>query len=104
MTEAFYSFTDLATPSRLEFCASLVKECFLEERGLPPHDWQIDTVCHILEMAFHGVAASNQSGPEPILLVRSTGGGRSAARDVAGLLCGGSVVTNVPLLITGQER
>jgi superfamily II DNA helicase RecQ len=90
--------------TRSEFCSALVKECFVEERGLHPREWQIEVVSHILEMAFHGVSASKPGGPEPVLLVRSTGGGKSAARDVAGFLCGGIVVTIVPLLSLAADQ
>ena len=42
--------------------------------------------------------------PSPVLLVRPTGGGKSATRDVSGLLAGGVVLNIVPLLSLGADQ
>ena len=40
----------------------------------------------------------------PLLLVRSTGGGKSAVRDITGILCGGITLTIVPLLSLAADQ
>lgn len=81
--------------------SSIIEQCFLAERGLSARPWQVDVVRHILDESLQDDA---NKGPHPILLVRSTGGGKSAVRDIAGIMCGGVVLTIVPLLSLSADQ
>jgi hypothetical protein len=57
---------------------TVVEEAMPSVFGMPPHDWQQDSIHHIITLAKDNSCA-------PLLLVRPTGGGRLAVRDTVGL-------------------
>jgi superfamily II DNA helicase RecQ len=57
-----------------------------------------------VKQIFVGSPSMPTAGADPILLVRSTGGGKSAVRDVSGLLLGRIVLTIVPLLSLSADQ
>jgi hypothetical protein len=78
---------------------SIVAAGFEEGHGYRPYQWQIDHVLHVLN-TLH----CNPNVPRPILINRSTGGGKSACRNTIGFLLGGVVLTIVPLLSLGSDQ
>jgi superfamily II DNA helicase RecQ len=80
---------------------AVITQGFAESFQRPPYDWQVDAVSHWLRMALW----PSRFLPMPVLMVRPTGGGKSATRDVTGLLLGSCVVlTIVPLLSLGADQ
>ncbi len=80
---------------------AFIKEEFEESFHRPPYEWQVDAVSHWLRMAMW----PSRFQPMPVLMVRPTGGGKSATRDVTALLLGSCVVlTIVPLLSLGADQ
>ena len=65
-----------------------------------PMKFQIETCAHVLQASCNPTI----KGPHPILLVRSTGGGKSAIRDCVGFCLRGVVVTIVPLLSLAADQ
>jgi superfamily II DNA helicase RecQ len=65
--------------------------------GMLPHDWQEDTIHHIITLAKDNSSA-------PLLLVRSTGGGKLAVRDTVGVILAGAVLTISPLLSLAADQ
>ena len=53
--------------------------------GFRPYPWQNQAVQHLLKMS----AMSHVEPTSPVMVVRSTGGGKSAIRDVSGLMMKG---------------
>jgi hypothetical protein len=70
-----------------------IEAAFQDCHGFSPRDWQKETVAKLLNRLFEDDATKII----PSLLVRSTGGGKSAVRDALGLLLGGVVTTLGPL-------
>ena len=56
------------------------------------------------EILHRHVKPSSDRILSPLLLVRSTGGGKSAVRDVSGFLCGSITLTIVPLLSLAADQ
>ena len=71
--------------------------------GKTAHQWQVDT-CKALLHRHTAPAPIRSPTLRPLLLVRSTGGGKSSVRDVCGFLCGGITVTIVPLLSLSADQ
>jgi len=65
-----------------------------------PKPFQIETCAHVLKSS----CDTTIKGPHPILLVRSTGGGKSAIRDCIGFCLRGVVLTIVPLLSLAADQ
>ena len=78
----------------------MVQQGFQEDRGLNGRPWQVDAVKHVV----FGSPSKPAAGADSILLVHSTGGGKSAVRDVSGLLLGRIVLTVVPLLSLSADQ
>ena len=77
--------------------------CFTDWHGKTARPWQLKACGDVLTR--HTPRIINApSLLRPILLVRSTGGGKSAVRDVAGILCGGITITIVPLLSLAADQ
>jgi len=68
--------------------------------GFRPYPWQNQAVQHLLQMN----AMSYTEPTSPVMVVRSTGGGKSAVRDVTGCIMKGVVLTIVPLLSLGADQ
>ena len=68
--------------------------------GNKPYPWQQDVIAHL------GCMRIPDSGLHPgaVLLVRPTGGGKSAVRDVYSVLEGGFTLTITPLLLLGADQ
>ena len=64
------------------------------------YSWQIDAIMQIMNMA----AYKDMTLMSPCLLIWSTGGGKSAIRDVIGNCLGGIALTIVPLLSLGADQ
>jgi superfamily II DNA helicase RecQ len=65
--------------------------------AMSPHDWQEVVISHILALAKDNSCA-------PLLLVRPTGGGKSAVRDTVGVILAGVVLTISPLLSLAADQ
>ena len=65
--------------------------------GLVPHDWQEAAILHILALVRDDTCA-------PLLLVRPTGGGKSAVRDTVGVILAGVSLTISPLLSLAADQ
>jgi hypothetical protein len=78
------------SPTSIE---DIVKLAFEEGHGYKPYEWQISNTSHIL---------SCDNGA--VLMVRSTGGGKSAVRNTLGLIREGVSLTIVPLLSLGADQ
>ena len=68
---------------------------FKDWHGKTVRPWEVDACKEVIQ---RHLEPSPTSKLRPLLLVRSTGGGKSAVRDVSGFLCGGITITVVPLL------
>ena len=75
-------------------CSNLMSTFF----GKVPYGWQLECLVHLAKMHFEIL----QSGA--ILVVRPTGGGKSAVRDLHVLLHRGITLTVVPLLALGADQ
>jgi superfamily II DNA helicase RecQ len=76
---------------------TVVEEAMQSVFGMSPHDWQEDTIHHIITLAKDNSCA-------PLLLVRPTGGGKSAVRDKVGVILAGVVLTIPPLLSLAVDQ
>ena len=65
-----------------------------------PKAFQLHSGCCVLEIA----SSFLLHGPQPILLIRSTGGGKSAVRDCIGFCIRGVIITVVPLLSLAADQ
>jgi superfamily II DNA helicase RecQ len=65
--------------------------------SMEPHDWQDEAISHIIALV-----KANSCGP--LLLVRPTGGGKSAVRDTVAVILAGVVLTISPLLSLGSDQ
>ena len=79
-----------------ELASTLMVQVF----GNKPYPWQQDVIAHL------GCMRISDSGvhPAPVLLVRPTGGGKSAVRDVYSVMNGGFSLTITPLLSLGADQ
>ena len=75
--------------------------CFSDWHGKTARQWQIEACEEVLWRHLHRPSSALL---RPLLLVRSTGGGKSAVRDVSGFLCGGITLTIVPLLSLSADQ
>jgi hypothetical protein len=74
---------------------AIAELAFKEFHGFEPYQWQIQAAVHSLQQD------TGEANPGPLLMVRSTGGGKSAVRNVLGFLREGVSLTIVPLLSLG---
>jgi hypothetical protein len=81
-------------------CADLASDVMQEVFGKTAYAWQQQVIAHLCSMQ------TPQSGivSAPVLLVRPTGGGKSAVRDVYSILSGGFSLTITPLLSLGADQ
>ena len=79
-----------------------IRMAFTDWHGKTAHPWQVDACKEIVKR--HVEAPPNNQMLRPLLLVRSTGGGKSAVRDVSGFLVGGITLTIVPLLSLAADQ
>ena len=79
-----------------------IEAVFTDWHGKTARPWQIDATKQVLLR--HIGPSTPPSMLRPLLLVRSTGGGKSAVRDIGGILCGGITVTIVPLLSLAADQ
>jgi superfamily II DNA helicase RecQ len=86
--------TDLLThPSN----TSVASETMLSVFGMMPHSGKEQVISHIITLSKEYCCA-------PLLLVRPTGGGKSAMRDTVGVLLAGIVLTISPLLSLAADQ
>ena len=78
----------------MEACCEAAVASFKEGTGKIPYEWQLEAITHLLKMEIDPILYK----PGPVLLVRSTGGGKSAVCDTIGYTLGGVILTIVPLL------
>ena len=78
-----------------------IKTAFQAWHGKTARPWQVDACQQVMMRTVHRLPSSPL---RPILLVRSTGGGKSAVRDVCGFLSGGITITIVPLLSLAADQ
>ena len=76
---------------------TVVEEAMQSVFGMSPHDWQEDTIHHIITLAKDNSCA-------PLLLGRPTGGGKSAVRDTVGVILAGVVLTISPLFSLAADQ
>jgi superfamily II DNA helicase RecQ len=76
---------------------TVVEEAMQSVFGMSPHDWQEHIIHHIITLAKDNSCA-------PFLLVRPTGGGKSAVRDTVGVILAGVVLTISPLLSLAADQ
>ena len=62
----------------------IVDQAFHDIHRFVPRDWQVEVANHLMECAL----LPSPPTPQPILLVKATGGGKSAVRDAVGLAVG----------------
>jgi hypothetical protein len=89
MSSILTTNTSISPPLTLD---DVVMGAFVDGHGYMPYPWQISTTAHIL------------STPDPVLLVRATGGGKSAVHNTLGLIREGVSLTIVPLLSLGADQ
>jgi hypothetical protein len=80
--------------------SSIVRGAFHEIHGFTPKDWQLEVAIHILECALEPAPLT----PQSLLLVKSTGGGKSAVRDAVGLALAGVTLSLSPLLSLAADQ
>ena len=78
-----------------------VNSVFRGWHGKTARSWQVHACKEVLQRQ---LSRNPPSLLRPILLVRSTGGGKSAVRDVSGILCGPITITIVPLLSLAADQ
>jgi hypothetical protein len=81
-------------------CADLATDVMREVFGKTPYAWQQKVIAHLCCMQI----PQSSIAPAPVLLVRPTGGGKSAVRDVSSILSGGFSLTITPLLSLGADQ
>ena len=79
-----------------------IEAIFTDWHGKTACLWQIDASKEVLPR--HTGPSTTPSILRPLLLVRSTGGGKSAVRDISSILCGGITITIVPLLSLAADQ
>ena len=78
----------------------VIKCAFSTAHPFTPKGWQVDVGSKLLSAS----CDTTRAGPIPILLVRPTGGGKSAVRDAVGLCLGGVILTICPLLSLAADQ
>ena len=78
-----------------------IHQAFSDWHGKTTRPWQLEACIEVLQR--HTIPTPT-SPLRPLLLVRSTGGGKSSVRDVCGFLCGGITLTIVPLLSLSADQ
>ena len=78
-----------------------IKQAFIDWHGKTARPWQV-TAC--AELLRRHVEHPPDRMLRPLLLIRSTGGGKSAVRDITGILCGGIMLKIVPLLSLAADQ
>ena len=76
---------------------SVAAEAMQSVFGMSPHPWQEQAISHIITLAKDNSCA-------PLLLVRPTGGGKSAVRDTVGVILAGVSLTISPLLSLAADQ
>jgi superfamily II DNA helicase RecQ len=84
------ALTDLSLPS-------VAVDAMHTVFGMVPHPWQEKTILHTIALAKNNACA-------PLLLVRPTGGGKSAVRDTVGVILAGVTLTISPLLSLAADQ
>jgi hypothetical protein len=79
---------------------SVVATAFETVHGFAPREWQAQEASYILKCC----CRPPTNKPQPILLVRTTSGGKSAVRDAVGVCTSGIVLTIVPLLSLAADQ
>ena len=78
-----------------------VISAFTDWHGKTARHWQVDACKEVIK---RHIEPPTQDLLRPLLLVRSTGGGKSAVRDISGFMCGGITITIVPLLSLAADQ
>ena len=81
--------------------ARSIEASFKDWHGKTVRPWQMLACQQVLRRHVERVPSQRL---RPLLLVRSTGGGKSAVRDVCGFICGGITLTIVPLLSLSADQ
>jgi hypothetical protein len=89
--------TDTALPFYHPSGPTVASQAMQSVFGLVPHAWQEEAISHILALAKDDSCA-------PLLLVRPTGGGKSAVRDTVGVILAGVSLTISPLLSLAADQ
>ena len=92
--------TDDDEPSHAPDERDVIKCAFSTAHPFTPKGWQVDVGSKLLSAS----CDTSRAGPIPILLVRPTGGGKSAVRDAVGLSLGGVILTICPLLSLAADQ
>ena len=87
-----------SNPSTLQ---EAINSAFHGWHGKTARPWQVGACEQLLHRHVHPLPSVPL---RPMLLVRSTGGGKSAVRDVCGILTGGITITIVPLLSLSADQ
>ena len=80
--------------------SAMVAAAFEATHGFVPRPWQLKDAALLLKRC----CRRSSSKPQPIMLVRTTSGGKSAVRDVVGYCVGGVILTIVPLLSLAADQ
>ena len=94
------------TPSNVPYALPRLEQAILRSftdwHGKTARPWQVNACGEVIKR--HTIQPTVSPILRPVLLVRSTGGGKSAVRDVSGFLCGGISITIVPLLSLAADQ
>ena len=90
------------TPYALPLLEQAILLSFTDWHGKTARPWQVNACGEVMKR--HTMQPTSFPILRPVLLVRSTGGGKSAVRDVSGFLCGGISITIVPLLSLAADQ
>jgi hypothetical protein len=89
--------TDTADVSPNVSDTTIASEAMQNVFSMEPHEWQDEAISHIIALVKANSCA-------PLLLVRPTGGGKSAVRDTVAVILAGVVLTISPLLSLGSDQ
>ena len=89
-------------PHALPLLEQAILLSFTDWHGKTARPWQVNACGEVIKR--HTLQPTFPPILRPLLLVRATGGGKSAVRDVAGFLCGGISITIVPLLSLAADQ
>ena len=78
----------------------MVTDAFHRCHGFTPREWQLHICSYLLKCACRPPSPN----PQPILIVRTTAGGKSAVRNAVGLCTAGVTITVVPLLSLSADQ
>ena len=90
------------TPYALPLLEQAILLSFTDWHDKTARPWQVNACGEVIKR--HTMQPTSFPILRPVLLVRSTGGGKSAVRDVSGFLCGGISITIVPLLSLAADQ